>query len=604
MDYGFSISVKDLTSAQLKKIEQSIKSTSDTVKTETSNMENNFGSLGESIKKVGSILVEAFSVYELYNFGKELLNITAEFQTFTNVIKYSSEGIVDNAENIDFLTNAIDRLHLPMKETFQMFSEMQAGFVGTGIEGEKLRKVFEGMAEASTVMHLNSDQFSRANYALKEIGELGTLQSRQLRMLAIALPGAMSIAAKAMGMSTSQLHEAMKKGSIHAADFIPKFAEGLHERFAPGIPNANESLMAAMNTEKNEMIKMMVDMGNQLTPLFKDILSTVGEAFRDIKSVFDSLNTNNGLVNFLKTLFDWAVKLIPIWLAYKGVMYLVTLATDNLIIPIRDLAGALETEAGATVTASAAMESFIGILETSVIGAAVITLGMMVEKMMDINKQVDNLIDSQYKLSASRGFFASQDQIAAKVQEQYAAAMAGGKPDKDALQSISDQIEQNKKIVRDSLPVMKLRDSVLQEYAKVQHPLSKRERFFHGSGFPALFSDDPGKKIIDSANTSSARLATHKELIDSLGKIQQTIQKNFKIKPSHVLKPGDGGASKANAINTSNLSGASMGEAKTVIMHIGVVQQNNGVKESKEHAVEAAEYILRVLNNANSQNAQ
>src|ERR1700748_2221069 len=134
-DYGFTMSVKDLTSAQMKQIENSIKSASSTVKTETSNMQDSFGKLGESASQLKTMLIEAFSVYEIYNFGKELLGVTTEFQSFTNVIKYSSDGIVDNAQNISYLNDAIGRLHLPMRQAYEQFSEMQAGMVGTGIEG-------------------------------------------------------------------------------------------------------------------------------------------------------------------------------------------------------------------------------------------------------------------------------------------------------------------------------------------------------------------------------------------------------------------------------------------------------------------------------------
>lgn len=603
-DYGFTIKVNDLTSAQMKQIENSIKSLGGTVNQQTNKMQEDFGNLGESAKSLRNILIEAFSIYEIYNFGKELLHLTAEFQGFENVIKYSSDGIVDTSQNMNYLNDAIVRMHLPMKETYEAFSEMQAGFYGTGIEGEKLRKVFEGVSEAATVLHLAPAKFSNVTFALKEIGELGTLQARQMRMLAFALPGAMNLAAKSMGMTTEELHEAMKKGQIQSSVFLPKFAETLTEHFHPGLANAGNSLLAQINDEKNSIIKLMLDMGTTLEPFFLEVLHTISYGMQEIKKVWDSLAGNPAFVNTLKTIFEWVAKLVPIWIAYELVIKASSLATMIFSGANEALAGAMATATGATEEAEAAIASFNAVLDASLIGGVVTAIGLLVEHLISTNEQLDKLIDKTGHFSQSNRFFSSQSDIAAKISEQYRAALAGGKPDKEALQSVANQIAQYNAIQRDSIGVIKLRDSLAQANASVQHPKGAWQRFREG-GIDYLMHDAQ-KAIIDSANHMKAHVEQNKIQTDTLNKIGAAILTKFKIKPTITDYKNPGSASKENALNTSNLAGANggLGSSKIIQIHIGVVQQNNGVKESKSVADQAVQQLLRELNNvSDSQNS-
>jgi tape measure domain-containing protein len=240
--------------------------------------------LADTMREVATAVGIAFTVDKIYEFGKEVLHTAAEFEGFRNVIKYSSKDAADGKQNLDYLNDAVTRLNLPIKEAYENFSELQAGLLGTGVEGDKLRGVFEGLGTASAVMHLSSDQFSRAGYALKEIGELGTLQSRQMRMLALALPGSMELAAEAMKKTPKQLREAMEAGEIEAAPFMEAFGKKLKEHFEAGLPNAGDSLISQMNKASNSFVKMQLELGEKLRPMYIKLLNTITDFFNSLKS--------------------------------------------------------------------------------------------------------------------------------------------------------------------------------------------------------------------------------------------------------------------------------------------------------------------------------
>jgi|GEM_PF-3714312 len=300
--YGFTLNADGNILSFADKVNKALSSMGLNAKVGVDGVKGQFDSLLEAAKGVAEAMAAAFAVREVVEFGKELMHITSEYQNFDNVIKYTSQNSADATQNLTYIKGAIDRLHLPMQQAYQSFAEMQAGFYGTGIEGQKLRSVFEGVAEAATVLHLDPQRFESTMLFLKEMGEMGTVQARQMRSLAMSLPGAMSIAAKAMNMGTAQFHEAMKKGEIKSADFIPKFTTQLSKQFAPGLPNAGNSLQAKMNDANNAMEKLKLSVGNAFIPVFTEILTVVDKVFSGIKSKWDSISGSINFDGIIKTM--------------------------------------------------------------------------------------------------------------------------------------------------------------------------------------------------------------------------------------------------------------------------------------------------------------
>jgi tape measure domain-containing protein len=323
----YELSLNDLLSGKVKEAEGTVKS------------------LEHSLKDVALAVGVAFGVHEIINFGKEVLHATAEFEGFTNVIKYASIDAEDGQKNLDYLAESVKRLHLPMKQAYEQFSELQGGLYGTGVEGDKLRNVFEGVATASTVLHMSADQFSRTGYAIKEIGELGTLQTRQMRMLAMALPGAMNLAAESMGMSTKKFHEAMQGGEITANKFLTNFSAKLKEHFEGGLKNASTSLMANINDMDTAIFKFKTQLGEDLKPMFIVIMQGVIDFTGQLHNLWEWIKKNQD------TIVPLAKTVGSLWFAFKGASILSSVSAGlSALIPVLTGAGAATTAFGETLT--------------------------------------------------------------------------------------------------------------------------------------------------------------------------------------------------------------------------------------------------------------
>jgi hypothetical protein len=112
-------------------------------------------------------------------------------------------------------------------------------------------------------------------------------------------------------------------------------------------------------------------------------------------------------------------------------------------------------------------------------------------------------------------------------------------------------------------------------------------------------SEDPGfielhDKLKASADSVSRTLEKSRAILTGLAGIVNTYESEgtTPYKPPPLTE---------NSLNTSHLAGAQggLGEAKVINIHIGTMQQNNGVKgkDLEEHAENAVGELVRALNN-------
>lgn len=611
MAYGFQIDVSGNTIQVLKQIEAEISKLASQVASATKQMSGNFESFKSSLGEIGHLVIEAFAIDRIVEFGKELLHLTAEFEGFENVIKYSSTGILDASANFDYVGDAITRLHLPMRETMESFSEMQAGFYGTGIEGNKLRGVFEGVAEASSVLHLNPATFSRVTFALKEIGELGTLQARQLRMLAFSLPGSVNLAAQSLGMTMEQMHEGMKKGQIKASDFLPKFAETLKVHFEPGLGNAGNSLISQMNDQKTAVTKMMLEMGESLRPFFIDILQDIIQGANTVKEVWGSITGNSDFVKSLQSILAIVLKLVPIWIAYKTYLLAAALVTKVFAVDNGILTASMGSLTIMTDGTTLAVEGLASAMASIGIGALVIGIGLAVEAFISMNRELDQAADKITNIGELRGIFEGANKTQRSIDSQMGKLMDLDPTDRENL---ANDIQEQIKNIKDQL--RKIVNPDVEQNDLINKNAQDAKNKIGGANILSLLGGGPsgtldfltkygaGKSAEEIAKNTKEGAKGASDLKETLKKLEanQNALQQMGIKPKALtFKSAEGGGAKDGALNTSALSGArgGLGDAKVINIHIDTVQKNIGVKASDlpKESDSALDHLIRAVNN-------
>ena len=81
-------------------------------------------------------------------------------------------------------------------------------------------------------MGMSADRVALALDALGQMASKGTVSMEELRQqLGDSLPGATAIAAKGLGLTTSELTKLVESGQLSTEQFFPAFRRGLEETF-------------------------------------------------------------------------------------------------------------------------------------------------------------------------------------------------------------------------------------------------------------------------------------------------------------------------------------------------------------------------------------
>lgn len=240
----------------------------------------------------------------------DIVQTTATMQGLTNTINYASGSAKEAAANQAFLTKIIHDQKLPIMETMEGFRYMSGAMIGSRLQGQKTREIFEGVSTAATVMHLDAHTAGSVFLALGQIQSKGKVQAQELTLqLGQALPGSLKIAAKAMGMTTAEFTKNMEQGKILSEDFLPKFGAQLKKQFGPGLATATHSLQASLAEMGNKIIELKTKLGNDFLPVIMWSLEAASK-------FFDLLKGATGFVKEHGLAFTVAGTAIAAYVAY------------------------------------------------------------------------------------------------------------------------------------------------------------------------------------------------------------------------------------------------------------------------------------------------
>lgn len=363
---SYSISLKDYFSKVISDAENKAKQ-----------FEGTIGDIDKSLIDIAKSAGIAFGVYEAINFGNEILDITTKLETLNNVINYTSVDTADAAKNHQFLNRIIDDMKLPLIETTEGFSKLNATMMGSKLAGEETRKIFEGVSIASTAMHLSAEDQKLVFLALSQMMSKGTVSAEELRgQLAERLPGALKLAADAMGVTQAQFQAMMKDGDVVSSEFLPKFAAKLKETFEGAIPNAVKSLQALRTENENTWLKLKADIGEASIPIIHNILSI-----------------SSGTADLMRDI----AKFKGVILVVVGSMAAYWLATTGLT-----------TALGALMAAQTALNS---IMLLNPYGVALVAIGLLVAAVWDLTK-ANAALYAQYEHNLDNSIIkAKEDEI-------------------------------------------------------------------------------------------------------------------------------------------------------------------------------------------------
>lgn len=248
--------------------------------------------LSNSLKRMFVGVIGTFAV-------KSIMDATVKLDTLQRSMSALAGSEAGGKSQLAFLRMEAERLGQSFEVIADSYKNLFAAGVGAGWSSTEIQNVFSSVLEAGTVLGSSKQQIGGALLALEQMISKGKVSTQELRLqLGNALPGAMQVAAKSMGVTTDQLDEMLRTG-LKSEEFVKRFAKTLHDEYANKVPLASRTLRAELERLGNAVFFL------QTALLDGDNMQGVAEAIRQITQLILSpvfLKTINGigkLVGFL-----------------------------------------------------------------------------------------------------------------------------------------------------------------------------------------------------------------------------------------------------------------------------------------------------------------
>ena len=182
----------------------------------------------------------------------------------------------------DYLMATADRIGISFQEAAPAYAKFAIAAKAFGLSGDEIRFTFENVAKAARVAGLSADEFQGVLKAMEQGLSKGSLQAEEIRgQLGDRLPGAFTLLAASMKISTAELGKMMEAGAVTAAELIT-FARDLPNTFKP-TESTYSGLIAAQERYNNAIFKFQLAIANSgfadaFTKLLVDLTNLMNSA--------------------------------------------------------------------------------------------------------------------------------------------------------------------------------------------------------------------------------------------------------------------------------------------------------------------------------------
>lgn len=216
----------------------------------------------------------AGGAYAFVTVGKAALDANVELQKLEKGLTavYGSSKIA--ADQVEFLRNTTQSAGVSISDVSQSFVQFAASANASGIPLKQVDGLFASLTRASATLGLSGAKVTDMLNALGQMASKGTVQMEELRgQLGDALPGALSLTAKGLGLTTVELEQLVKSGGLLAQDIFPALESALNSLAGN---QAVETMTQKWERFKNVLTESAQDIGKGA---FAVALSDLAEGF-------------------------------------------------------------------------------------------------------------------------------------------------------------------------------------------------------------------------------------------------------------------------------------------------------------------------------------
>jgi len=218
----------------------------------------------------------------------------AELQKLQIALAGVSRNQQDYDKNLQNVNNLSKQFLIPLKDTTEQYTKLQASVAGAGLTSQDTEKVFKGIAAAVTATGGSTEDLNSALRATSQVFSKGKVSAEELRQqIGERLPGAFTIFADSIGKTPQQLDKALENGEVSLQDFL-KFSEELFKRYgktaqiiADAPQNAGARLKIALDNLTVQLGRFAGPIGATFQAIATSIVNGLAPAFSAFADLLD-----------------------------------------------------------------------------------------------------------------------------------------------------------------------------------------------------------------------------------------------------------------------------------------------------------------------------
>lgn len=190
--------------------------------------------IGGAIGGVPGSIVGATAGAFVGNIRKQAGAVAETVATF-NKYQIALAGVSSSQEDfntsIDAAKKFSEQFVVPLDTTISQYTKLKASVVGAGLGTDETNKAFEALSASVLATGGSTEDLNSALRAASQVFSKGKVSAEELRQqIGERLPGAFTIFADSMGISTKQLDKLLEQGKVTLDDFVG-FTEELIRRY-------------------------------------------------------------------------------------------------------------------------------------------------------------------------------------------------------------------------------------------------------------------------------------------------------------------------------------------------------------------------------------
>lgn len=216
---------------------------------------------------------------------RNMIDSAKQLDKAQTVLKNVSTGLDGYGKNQKFVMELSKKYNQEMTVLMNNYAKFHSAANMANMSMEQQTHIYEALTRAGTYYSLTADEMNGVMLAVNQMISKGKVSSEELRrQLGERLPGAMNLAAKAMGVTTAELDKMIRDGKVMATDLLPLLADELNNVTQNVDTNHIQGALARMKNAFTDLTSKL-----NVGDLYKKIINGVADGMEYLSNNISSI---------------------------------------------------------------------------------------------------------------------------------------------------------------------------------------------------------------------------------------------------------------------------------------------------------------------------